>query len=191
MDSLKRHDVCNRKNTRHFKLPLSKALALNGENMRCLKCNSENCRKLEVIYEDGTTERTTEHSISNSEGSSYGESVSKSQTKLAKRCSPPEEPSMTFFGIVSIPLLLYFFYGVAPDYLPDVLMNYLGSFKGTSGFLLVIVLFVGIFLISAYISGGLYYVLGGNRKWNAYEKELAVWKKGWLCLKCGNVFQES
>lgn len=128
--------------------------------MECEKCGSRTVRTFRVVYEEGTRR-------GNIEGEEY-----ESQTPLAKRCSPPEEPSFLAFGLL------------------------------VSLVAIVIALKIGFFFESLYFGAFTFVllVIGGYYFWRRkvavnhfleYERKLGEWNRSWMCLKCGSVSIEN
>jgi hypothetical protein len=138
--------------------------------MQCTKCHSDDVRKFSIVYEEGT-------SIGKSEGSSdnagYSLAEHFSQTPLAKRCSPPPEPTVGFI-LGSVGLILSAFVALEAGF-------FLGSFLWG----------IGTFFASLFVLYFFWRNILAKRAFSGYEKKMESWNRSWVCLKCGNTFEEA
>ncbi len=133
--------------------------------MDCPACASQSTRKFNIVYEEGTTKGT-------SEGSSGHSTEHFSQTPLAKRCSPPDEPSPGFLlGIVGFAISVWFAFKLGAVF---------GSFW--LGAITFFIAFVGLTFFWSRILARKAFV----KYHTAYEQ----WQKSWICTKCGHSFVE-
>lgn len=142
--------------------------------MKCPKCQSENTQRLEVVYENGTTNIDT-HSKTVGGGlagsslggaAAYTNTTGTSQTRMAEKASPPakKNTAQAVGAAIGFSFPAYLF-------LSD------GSF-----------MWGGIFLLL--IAGSIWLA----KEWIAYNSNVWPslydnWSKSWICHKCGNIFQ--
>lgn len=112
--------------------------------------------------------------MSGTSNTSSGHSVEHfSQTPLAKRCSPPAEPSPGFLlGIVGFAISVWFAFK-------------LGAFLGS--FWLGVIAFFGAFI-------GLYFfwsIVLAKNAYVQYRSAYQQWEGSWICTKCGQSFVET
>lgn len=132
--------------------------------MKCPNCESEDIKRLEVIYEQETYET---NAISKTEKKFFLlNSTSQTQTSAttmsiaAKRSIPPKKKSY------DIPIMFIIF-----------------------GFILLFfkkIFLIGILLITVF-TFNLIERIGYNK--NDWPKEYDEWKKSWMCTRCGNIFK--
>ncbi|MFZ6658442.1 hypothetical protein [Undibacterium sp. TJN19] len=139
--------------------------------MQCLKCNSDNTQRLEVVFNHGTQHIRVSGSISGSgAGSSSGGAggtaslYGTAQTNMASKVAPPDKKT---HGNAAIVLVAGFF-----------CVNLINS---ALGFVLL--------LLCACVSCFLVY------KTKTYNKKVFPglyqhWKDSWLCNKCGNIYHQ-
>ena len=151
--------------------------------MHCSRCSSENVKTFQMIYEAGTSQGASDYSGDSSSGSS----THSSQTKLAERCAPPEEPYPSgFFHLLAIVGSPVFMLNFLEGVLPEQAIVFLGSFRGTSGFILFLII-SAIAILFAYI---IRYLIWSRKLWRRYHMDMLVWENRWICMKCGYDFQE-
>lgn len=138
--------------------------------MKCPKCNSENCRRLEVIYEDGTQNiNTTSRSVgagasrnSIGGGAVHTSTSGTSRTTLAEKAAPPAMKSSGLGVVLIIVGLLMFFGGWLFKLLALAALAY------------------GIYLIKQAI----------DYNKNVYPEKYEYWQNEWMCSKCGNIYHQ-
>lgn len=138
--------------------------------MQCDKCHSENTQRLEVVFENGTSNINTQsHSAGAGFGGSFGvggvttKTSGTSQTVLGKKAAPPAKKSY-IGGVVGIIIGWLFFSG--------------GGWALAFGILLVL---AGIYFIYAAVTYN-------KNEWPPLYKH---WQECWLCHKCGNIYHHS
>jgi len=140
--------------------------------MICPNCNSANTRKKSVIYDEGTYSSTSTSNVRGSGASATSTTTSSGQSKLARKCSPPQKMSVIGYFLF---IFLLFFIGqmiVLAFWNPD---NHDLIAKGVTAL------------------GGVLALLGArgsfmfNRK--EYPKLMDSWNRSWCCLKCGNLYE--
>jgi len=153
--------------------------------MNCPSCKSENTKKQELIFEEGSSDGVSDFSGSSSEGKSISGSLeNNSITKLAVRCAPPKAPWPSFF--------FHLFAFIAPTVILLNVMDFLPSFM--SGFLTSLgksAEFFWFFYLLACSMYFLRYKLWSKRLWSQYHSKHEKWGKSWLCMKCGHMFEQS
>ena len=132
--------------------------------MNCSKCGSINCRRFEIVRQEGT------FSSSSSEFSDV-----RSQSDLAKRCNPPRN----YF--LSIGMWLNLLIGILA--LPTGCMLTTRSGSGFPanvglGFLTMFITLLVLFFILKILSRTLGFT-------GSYEQKLKQWNKSFMCLDCG------
>ena len=134
--------------------------------MQCPKCKSENVRRFSIVYEEGTFHGT---SHGTTENSSY-ENDHFSQTPLAKRCSPPIEPSPGYIlGVISFLAALIFGFKFGN------LLN--GFWWGVFAFF-VVLMTLGLF----------WRRILAKQSFVRYSIQMNEWQHSWVCIKCGTDF---
>ena len=140
--------------------------------MQCPHCNSDNCQRLEVAYQSGTSNIQTRSSgvgvgmgrggigvgVGNSKTSGT------SQTQLAQKASPPKKKRY-------LPLIIAFFIGwiIASD-------------AGLKHWIWLI-LGVAAVILSCYMG---YQAYRFNRE--TWPGLYQIWMESWICHKCGQIF---
>ena len=135
--------------------------------MQCNKCNSENTQRLEVVFENGTSNiNTRSHSAGAGFGGAFGvggattTTSGTSQTVQGRKAAPPmKKPTTRFvFGII----------------------------------ISVIVLMSGglYFIFGSLLIGANFYLLNKSKSYNKIEWPplYKLWQECWLCHKCGNIY---
>lgn len=141
--------------------------------LKCKSCNSDNIRKLSIIYESGTANFDGKASGSGSTLGTFGVGLNSysstfngsSMSLLAEKASPP----MKFrYFLVLKNLLIFMFIGIVLGNIYDFVESFVNFFY----FFFVIV-----------------YVLGWIYNKYVYKPEKIIWDKSFMCLKCGEIFQ--
>jgi hypothetical protein len=136
--------------------------------MNCPNCSSSNTRTFSIVYEEGTSHSKGEGTTS---GSNY-ETKNFSQTPLAKRCSPPQ-------GEMSVMGAIFFAIGFFLSFIVGFKIgHFTGSFWWGCGALAIS--FAGCYVSWQYIFGA--------KMDKQLKLDYSVWKKSWICMKCGNDF---
>lgn len=138
--------------------------------MNCPKCGSDNCQRLEVVYDGGTqqintTSRTAGGGIARGGvggGAAHTTTSGTSQSTLASKAAPPMKKGIGGF-IVMIVIGIFMLYG---------------------GWVLKL---LGIGLIGYAI-----YLLKNTLDYNKNEfpEKYNFWKSQWMCHKCGDFFHK-
>ena len=140
--------------------------------MKCKKCKSDNVKKFEVMYEQGTSNvnlasGTLGIGITGSRRGVIGLAKTltsgKSQTLSAEKTKPPKRSralsGTIIFLILAIPLS--------------------AAFQGFGGWTLLVCVLIGAYpLYKANLSE--------NKK---FKESHDIWIRSWYCNKCGSVFQ--
>ena len=140
--------------------------------MKCPKCGSEDCQRLEVVFEGGTqnintTSRTSGAGITG--GASMGgalahtKTTGTSQSTLAQKASPPQKQKL---GVFIVMIIVGFFMLSAVSIVWKIL-----------GVLLMIGAGYLIFKVVTY-------------NINEYPKKYQYWLNEWLCHKCGTIYHQ-
>jgi hypothetical protein len=138
--------------------------------MQCDKCSSDNTQRLEVVFENGTSNiNTKSHSAGAGIGGTFGiggvttKTTGTSQTVLGKKAAPPLKKTYKW-AVISI------------------IVGWL--FLSNGGDTLV---FGG-----ALIAAGAYFIYAAatynKNEWPALYKH---WQECWLCHKCGNIYHHA
>jgi len=146
--------------------------------MKCPYCESEDCKKVSLVYESGTSAGSFTGVGAGVGGSSGGLGAggaafggkTSTQTLLARRLAPPPDPQnvgamAVFAGFIAILALIY---SVSGD--------------SVSSFGLGVAAVLGVLAIGAGIS------YAGQKK--GYPQKLARWQGSWICLRCGKDWWE-
>ena len=134
--------------------------------MKCPKCGSEDCQRLEVVFEGGTQNINT---TSRTSGASMGgalahtKTTGTSQSTLAQKASPPQKQKL---GVFIVMIIVGFFMLSAVSIVWKIL-----------GVLLMIGAGYLIFKVVTY-----------NK--NEYPKKYQYWLNEWLCHKCGTIYHQ-
>lgn len=135
--------------------------------MQCPDCGSENTRKLQVIYEDGTNQiNTTSHTAGAGIGGALGiggastKTSGVSQSTLAKKLAPPFRKSMKW-------PVIFILLGLV-----------LASFKAYE---------IAVILIAV---GGIQIYLKAKYNKNEWPELYKNWSMSWHCDKCGKVYAQ-
>ena len=140
-------------------------------NMQCVKCGSDNTQRLQVVYENGTSNTTsTSHTVGAGFSGALGVGGATTTTSgvsssiLAQKASPPSKASYKLpFGIAFIGFIMA---------------------SQTRGFSFWVVLGV------AMVAGGIYLGYKANRfNTEIWPKRLEQWSRSWVCHKCGTFYE--
>lgn len=138
--------------------------------MKCPKCGSEDCQRLEVVYQGGTQNiNTTSNTGAVGFFGNVGGTVAStkttgiSQSTLAQKSAPPQKEK---FGAFIIMMIIGFFMLGAVSILWKI---------------------IGLLLI---IGGGylIFKVITYNK--NDFPKQYQYWLNQWLCHKCGTIYHQ-
>lgn len=140
----------------------------------CQKCKSEDTKSFEMVYAEGTSSGTvTAGSYTIGDGVTLTKGKISSQTELALRVRPPEEPDFNIFLLFGIVLSSFIITMIIVSYFDGSLKLLLG---------------IGITALSAV--GG--YLLESRRLQlhkEEYKKNFAAWRRSWICMRCGNTWK--
>lgn len=144
--------------------------------MHCPACQSNNTKKLSMVYATGTRNYSSSSRGSgfSSRGTISSRSTrrnSSSQTALATAASPPKRNSLInlIFLFIVLPFVLMPLTSILSQE-PDI-----SIFKLIFAFILFIAFSVGAFFLYKLIN-------------KPYEKRKADWNRAWICMRCGNVY---
>ena len=150
-------------------------------SFNCIKCNSEDVRRLSIIHSDGLSNidtTTSGSSISGGDGvlragSGTAKTTGTMQTDQSRKAAPPQKYS--YFGIIVIwiigTLLLMWFLG------------WLGlavSGTGMQG---------QIFRYGSLIFLAWLFYKTCMHNWKIYPSLKAKWDNSFMCLRCGEIFE--
>jgi VIT1/CCC1 family predicted Fe2+/Mn2+ transporter len=122
--------------------------------MNCPQCQSGNTQKFKIAHESGTDD------------------VEGIQTKLAKKCEPPNQPFLDgFFAFVAV--ILSAFVAIVVGF------NFHSFWWGVAA---LVIAFIALSIFWSSTIGA----VTGKR----YDAKLAEWEKSWICMKCGHAFKE-
>ena len=138
--------------------------------MNCLKCGSDNCQRLEVVYESGTqqintTSRTVGGGVARAGvggGAAHTTTSGTSRSTLANKAAPPVKQSIGMF----------------------VIMIVIGIFMLAGGWFLKL---LGIAVIGFAIYS-MRNVLSYNK--DEFPKKYNYWLNQWMCHKCGDIYHK-
>ena len=138
--------------------------------MNCLKCGSDNCQRLEVVYESGTqqintTSRTVGGGVARAGvggGAAHTTTSGTSRSTLANKAAPPLKQSIGMF----------------------VIMVVIGIFMLAGGWFLKL---LGIAVIGFAIYS-MRNVLSYNK--DEFPKKYNYWLNQWMCHKCGDIYHK-
>lgn len=138
--------------------------------MNCLKCGSDNCQRLEVVYESGTqqintTSRTVGGGVARAGvggGAAHTTTSGTSRSTLANKAAPPLKQSIGMF----------------------VIMVVIGIFMLAGGWFLKL---LGIVLIGFAIYS-IRKILSYNK--DEFPKKYNYWLNQWMCHKCGDIYHK-
>ena len=157
--------------------PAKEKRARNPASTTCPKCDSEDTRSFEMVYTEGTTTGTfAAGSYTFGVGATLTKGQTSNQSMLASRTRPPIEPSMSL-GLVVVAFILSFIIAI-------ILFSFLPEFSGGLKFLLFLGVVAGL--------TALVYFLERRRQQprvEQYAKDIAVWKRSWICLRCGHAWR--
>jgi hypothetical protein len=143
--------------------------------MKCPYCESEDCKKVSLVFEAGTSAGSFAGvgaaGAGYSGGSALGGGVSvgntSNQTLLAQRLAPPAKPDASVAiaaGLVTFVALIFGFSG-----------------RSVSGVVLAVAAINGLVAVFA----GLVY----SERQKSYPILLARWQDLWMCLRCGRQWE--
>lgn len=147
--------------------------------MQCPQCQSNNTKKLSMVYATGTRHS---HSSSSSRsrsvssrmtarvGSSSSQRQGISQTALAQAVSPPKPSRLP--KIVAFVLALY---TVLPALAMTVSPEDVSIWSRLLAFILLVACSAGTFFAYKFL----------NRN---YERQLNDWNRAWICMRCSYVY---
>jgi len=162
---------------------------VEGINLNCAHCGSSDIRRVELIYNEGTSVESltaeAKPKWNTKPFSPSGKQTIKGtrvvRTTLAEQCRPPSNSDSGFLdlfvnGLVSVLGFL------SSCYLAAKVGIFFHSFW--VGVLMFIVGLVGTLVAYSWIS---MHFLGGKEKHAKYQRDLAIWRRSWLCQRCGGV----
>ena len=140
--------------------------------MKCPECGSNNTKRVEVIFDQGTSDSSATSLILGSNADAVAVTSGRSQTRLAQKVSPPKKKDI--FGplfLLLLSLVFFVFIFFSKDF----------SLGGPW--------YIGLFLLLMFILSIRFLMV--NLKFNKFEwpKIYESWLKSWCCLKCGNIFK--
>ena len=145
----------------------------------CPDCNSEDVYKVSHIYEAMTQETKTSSNVvgvglgNNGAGILVGTSSSSGETQslLAKKLSPPANPSANGCGCVLaiIAIIVLIFVSIIVGVNSSGLIGWAIFIFGS--------IFISVLAVKMF-----------TMKHPEYDEELRVWNKKWVCNRCGTVF---
>lgn len=142
--------------------------------MNCINCNSENTQRLEVIFEEGTsqintTSNTAVGGLMRGGGTGFGAKTTTKGTSMTAAAQKVVPPAKKSFKACIILILIGLFW------------TYMNTFNAFD--------FIGAVIGIALIAGGGF--LGYKSfKYNneVYPPIYDVWLNSWMCQKCGTIF---
>ena len=136
--------------------------------MQCPHCNSDNCQRLEVAYQSGTSSYQSRSSGVDVLGLERSNTAVKtsgtSQTQLAQKASPPQKDRYT-------PLVIIFIVGWV-----------ISTAAGLSHWIWLI-LSIAAMILSVYMGYKAYQF--NREEWPGLYQ---TWQESWICHKCGQIF---
>lgn len=137
--------------------------------IRCPVCRSENCQRAEVAHAIGTQTLSVRGEVlgvgTGGVGAGWVQARGQSQSRLAEQIAPPVPPTL---GCLPLLLLL-------------VSLGLVAAGFAWSWWALP----VGILCFVAFVR-----VAAGDER-PSFAEEQAAWKRRWICLKCGEVWDAS
>lgn len=138
--------------------------------MNCLKCGSDNCQRLEVIYESGTqqintTSRTVGGGVARGGvggGAARTTTSGTSRSTLANKAAPPLKKGMGIF----------------------IIMIVIGVLMLAGGWVFKL-LGIGLVGFAIYLMRK---VLGYNK--DEFPTKYNYWLNQWMCHKCGDIYHK-
>lgn len=137
----------------------------------CLQCNSQNTKRLNLVYSEGKSRS--------------------GKTVLAERCKPPSGPQDLdhITGWISLLVTLFFVFVVSP-YL--AWKTALSTMMQSDLFIVGIGVGVVAFFVFAWFSMSITVTLMKKvflrKAYRKYEEKREEWQNSWICMKCGNIF---
>jgi len=147
-------------------------------NTKCPHCDSDNTRRVSVIYQTGTSVGSFGGigvSLDGDVGSFGG--ISASQTLFARNFQPPARPSSNPIGLIVLTLGCGFVFASFAYYSGAF------DFKPSQGWILVAV--IGVLLLGAAM---IILIADYDKKNRTHHSALKRWAHQWVCLRCGNRF---
>lgn len=135
----------------------------------CPKCQSDNSRKLSLIYQENVTHSTStvRGSIGSKSAAAYKNETN--TTSLGKIAAPPEKPKSNIFLILKIIFITW------------ISIIVLNIFKALFMIELLMFVFFPIYLFWAVRKNILY-----SRK---YPRLYKKWDNSFMCQRCGTIFE--
>lgn len=138
--------------------------------MNCMKCGSDNCQRLEMVYESGTqqintTSRTVGGGVARAGvggGAAHTTTSGTSRSTLANKAAPPLKQGIGMF----------------------VIMMIIGIFMLAGGWVFKL---LGIGLIGFAIYS-IKNILSYNK--DEFPKKYNYWLNQWMCHKCGDIYHK-
>jgi hypothetical protein len=152
--------------------------------MNCPECGSSETKRLQVVYEEGTSNIRGSALVAEGKGLGIAPIQGYSQTKLAKLAEPPgESPTQLWIAMFFVSLLWCLgkfipgFFGFETAEWKDLLEK-----AYANGFVFTVGIIGGIFCAFKLIKGMIY----NRTKFPDLNK---AWLKKWMCMKCGKIFE--
>ena len=160
-----------------IELPIKERKARNPASTTCPKCDADDTRSFEMVHSEGTSSGTfSAGSYTLGVGPTLTKGQTSSQSVLASKTQPPEKPAIKFGAI------LVTFFG--SFFLMWILVSVISPFTGWLNFILVIGI-TGLLTFGAYM-----FETKRVKPLEAeYQKNLATWKRNWICLRCENAWR--
>ncbi|MFP4376757.1 MAG: hypothetical protein ACLFP4_06905 [Spirochaetales bacterium] len=140
--------------------------------MTCPSCQSEQTRRLSVVYEEGlsSVSANTQGFALGSGGSAWGTSRTEgvSQTALSQKAAPPKKQSVIKLALMSVVGLFVW----------SIIVNLIAPPGILSAVLMLGYIAVAIFIV--YRTS-----LFNKTKFPALYEQ---WERGYMCMQCGSVF---
>lgn len=147
--------------------------------MQCPQCQSNNTKKLSMVYATGTrhsqsvsssSSRSISSNLTVRVGGSQSQRQSISQTALAQAITPPQPSKLP--KIVAF-LLAWLF--VLPALIAVFSPSDISIFKRIFAFIMLVFFSAGTFFVYKFL----------NRN---YERQLNDWNRAWICMRCSHVY---
>lgn len=157
--------------------PAKERRARNPASTTCPKCGSEDTRSFEMVYTEGTSTGTfAAGSYTLGVGATLTKGQTTNQSILASRTQPPIKPTISL-GLIVVAFVFSFIIAM-------ILFSLLPNFSGELKFLVFLGVIAGLM--------ALVYFLERKRQQprvEQYEKDIAVWRRSWICLRCGHAWR--
>jgi hypothetical protein len=144
--------------------------------MICPSCDTNDTAKCEIIHGQGTAHARM--SAYSSEGASCRGSTF-AQTEFARQIGPPERPKPRWFVYTFLVATLGFFALLFVVSLFTDLNKIPGFREGNWGLP---------WLCISFVVGSAIARIANRPCMRVYEEERAVWRRRWVCLRCGNTW---